>query len=132
MVEGAEGSAVVAAELRERLGCVYECTGSAGLGRVGGVQGILRASSRLVIPSYCPQLDQMVRSAPLPPLPRPQSNGVHFPGNMAFDAAGNGITYASIAAAGGPADQWDAMPTWAKVSGRVGTRATLREWISAL
>ena len=44
-----------------------------------------------------------------------QSNGVHFPGNMAFDAAGNGITYASIAAAGGPADQWDAMPTWAKV-----------------
>ena len=61
-----------------------------------------------------------------------QSNGVHFPGNMAFDAAGNGITYASIAAAGGPADQWDAMPTWAKVSGRVGTRATLREWISAL
>ena len=57
----------------------------------------------------------MVRSAPLPSLPRPQSNGVHFPGNMAFDAAGNGITYASIAAAGGPADQWDALPSAAKL-----------------
>jgi len=39
-----------------------------------------------------------------------QSNGVHFPGNIA-----NGISYASIAAAGNPMDQWDAMPTWGKV-----------------
>jgi len=34
-----------------------------------------------------------------------QSNGIHFPGNLA-----NGVSYESIAAAGGPADQWDAVP----------------------
>jgi len=39
-----------------------------------------------------------------------QSNGVHFPGNLA-----NGVSYESIAAAGGPADQWDAIPTNAKL-----------------
>jgi hypothetical protein len=39
-----------------------------------------------------------------------QSNNFHFPGNLA-----QGVSYESIAAAGGPADQWDAMPTWAKV-----------------
>merc|ERR1719409_2229146 len=39
-----------------------------------------------------------------------QSNNFHFPGNLA-----NGVSYESIAAAGGPVDQWDAMPTWGKV-----------------
>merc|ERR1719476_306669 len=39
-----------------------------------------------------------------------QSNGVHLPGNLA-----NGVSYESIAAAGGPADQWDALPTAAKL-----------------
>jgi len=39
-----------------------------------------------------------------------QSNGIHFPGNIA-----GGVSYESIAAAGGPADQWDAIPTAAKV-----------------
>merc|ERR1719221_780644 len=39
-----------------------------------------------------------------------QSNGVHFPGNIA-----GGVSYASIAAAGGPADQWDALPFAAKM-----------------
>merc|ERR1719226_52039 len=39
-----------------------------------------------------------------------QSNGIHFPGDIA-----GGVSYESIAAAGGPADQWDAIPTAAKV-----------------
>ena len=38
-----------------------------------------------------------------------QSAGVHFPWNIA-----NGISYADISAAGGPGDQWDAMPTAGK------------------
>jgi len=39
-----------------------------------------------------------------------QSNGIYFP----WDLAG-GVSHASIAAAGGPGDQWDALPTPAKV-----------------
>jgi hypothetical protein len=39
-----------------------------------------------------------------------QSNGIHFPWNIA-----GGISYADIAAAGGPAAQWDAVPTLGKV-----------------
>ena len=40
-----------------------------------------------------------------------QSNGIVIPGQLTT----SGITYADIAAAGGPGDQWDALPTWAKV-----------------
>jgi hypothetical protein len=40
-----------------------------------------------------------------------QSNGIVLPGQLTT----SGITYADIAAAGGPGDQWDALPTWAKV-----------------
>jgi len=40
-----------------------------------------------------------------------QSNGIHFPWAMTT----SGITYADISAAGGPAAQWDALPTAAKV-----------------
>jgi hypothetical protein len=40
-----------------------------------------------------------------------QSNGIHFPWALTT----SGITYADIAAAGGPADQWDALPTAAKL-----------------
>jgi len=40
-----------------------------------------------------------------------QSNGIHFP----WALTSSGITYADIAAAGGPADQWDALPTAAKL-----------------
>ena len=39
-----------------------------------------------------------------------QSNGIYFP----WDLAG-GVSHASISAAGGPGDQWDALPTAAKV-----------------
>jgi len=39
-----------------------------------------------------------------------QVNGIHFGGNIA-----NGVSYESIAAAGGPADQWDALPYAAKM-----------------
>ena len=40
-----------------------------------------------------------------------QSNGYHLPGALTT----SGVTYADISAAGGPGDQWDALPTWAKV-----------------
>jgi len=40
-----------------------------------------------------------------------QSNGIHFPWATSLD----GTTYADIAAAGGPAAQWDALPTNAKM-----------------
>ena len=40
-----------------------------------------------------------------------QSNGIVLPGSLTT----SGITYADIAAAGGPGAQWDALPTWAKV-----------------
>ena len=39
-----------------------------------------------------------------------QSNGIFFPWKLTGD-----ISYADIAAAGGPADQWDAIPTAAKL-----------------
>merc|ERR1719266_1986955 len=39
-----------------------------------------------------------------------QSNGIHFPWNLATD-----VSYADIAAAGGPAAQWDALPTASKL-----------------
>ena len=39
-----------------------------------------------------------------------QSNGICFPWDLA-----NGVSFASISAAGGPGDQWDALPTYAKV-----------------
>ena len=47
-----------------------------------------------------------------------QSNGVHFPWdiqNTFFNKATEKITFGDIAAAGGPADQWDALPTAGKV-----------------
>jgi len=40
-----------------------------------------------------------------------QSNGIYFP----FKLTSAGTTYADIAAAGGPAAQWDALPTAAKL-----------------
>jgi len=47
-----------------------------------------------------------------------QSAGIVFPGSLAepFPSSGvaSTITFADIAAAGGPADQWDALPTAAK------------------
>ena len=39
-----------------------------------------------------------------------QSNNIYFPWDLA-----NGVSHASIAAAGGPGDQWDALPTAAKL-----------------
>jgi len=39
-----------------------------------------------------------------------QSNGIHFPWNLSGD-----VSFADISAAGGPGDQWDALPTYAKV-----------------
>ena len=45
-----------------------------------------------------------------------QSNGIHFPWALSGGAFGGPtIMHADIAAAGGPGDQWDALPTWAKV-----------------
>ena len=49
-----------------------------------------------------------------PPPPSPQSGGVHFVG-AAGVFGGQEITFGDIAAAGGPADQWDALPTLAKL-----------------
>jgi len=40
-----------------------------------------------------------------------QSSGIYFPWAMTT----SGLTYAEVSAAGGPADQWDALPTAAKV-----------------
>jgi len=39
-----------------------------------------------------------------------QSNNIYFPWNLQAD-----LPYATVAAAGGPADQWDALPTSAKL-----------------
>jgi len=39
-----------------------------------------------------------------------QANGIHFPWGLTGD-----ISYAEISAAGGPADQWDALPSAAKL-----------------
>lgn len=51
-----------------------------------------------------------------------QANGIYFPGNLAMPLVPSYafekqplVTFADISAAGGPADQWDAMPTAAKV-----------------
>ena len=41
-----------------------------------------------------------------------QANGIHFP----WDLTTSGISFADISAAGGPADQWDALPTNSKLS----------------
>jgi hypothetical protein len=40
-----------------------------------------------------------------------QANGIHWPWNL----QGDGLSFADISAAGGPADQWDALPTAAKL-----------------
>jgi len=40
-----------------------------------------------------------------------QANGIHFP----WALTGGGVTYADISAAGSPPEQWDALPTAAKV-----------------
>jgi len=40
-----------------------------------------------------------------------QANGIHFPWALTT----SGITHADISAAGGPADQWDALPTASKL-----------------
>merc|ERR1719407_440836 len=51
-----------------------------------------------------------------------QENGIHFPWNIQGPIAGSDLTkdlpaisFADISAAGSPADQWDALPTAAKV-----------------
>jgi hypothetical protein len=48
-----------------------------------------------------------------------QANGIHFPWNLqapfSFNPDIPTISYADIAAAGGPADQWDALPSAAKL-----------------
>ena len=48
-----------------------------------------------------------------------QSNGIHFPWNLQASISGVAdvptISFGDIAAAGGPADQWDALPSAAKV-----------------
>ena len=44
-----------------------------------------------------------------------QSNGVHFPWAISgFNDPSKALTFGDISAAGGPADQWDALPTAAK------------------
>ena len=49
-----------------------------------------------------------------------QSNGIHFP----WDLTTSGISHADIAAAGGPAAQWDALPTASKMQARSSLLAT--------
>ena len=47
-----------------------------------------------------------------------QANGIHFPWAIQNDFIGKGldtVTFGDIAAAGGPADQWDALSTPAKL-----------------
>jgi len=50
-----------------------------------------------------------------------QSNGIHWPGNLQAPLPGGlnadlaTISYADISAAGGPSDQWDALPSAAKL-----------------
>jgi hypothetical protein len=64
-----------------------------------------------------------------------QSNGICFPWNLqqplSFLPGGGGVTdtisFADISAAGGPADQWDALPTGAKVQ-ILGLVAFLEMW----
>jgi len=54
-----------------------------------------------------------------------QANGITLPGALTT----SGITYADISAAGGPADQWDALPTAAKMQiiGAVGVLELVSE-----
>jgi len=52
-----------------------------------------------------------------------QSNGIHFPWALTT----SGVTYADISAAGGPAAQWDALPTASKLS-LLGGIAFLEFW----
>jgi len=62
-----------------------------------------------------------------------QSNGIHFPGNLQAPLPGGinadiaTISYADIAAAGGPADQWDALPSAAKLQ-IIGVIGFLEMW----
>jgi hypothetical protein len=45
-----------------------------------------------------------------------QANGIYFPWNLSgFMPGSKVVSFADISAAGGPADQWDALPTSAKV-----------------
>jgi hypothetical protein len=44
-----------------------------------------------------------------------QANGVHFPWNLQGLGNTPPVSFAEISAAGGPADQWDALPTSAKL-----------------
>jgi hypothetical protein len=45
-----------------------------------------------------------------------QSNGIHFPwGLTGLSEPDKAISFAQISAAGGPADQWDALPTESKI-----------------
>jgi len=57
------------------------------------------------------------------------ANGIHFPWNIQGD-----MSFATIAAAGGPADQWDALPTAAKLQilGTIGLLEYLSESSYAL
>jgi hypothetical protein len=58
-----------------------------------------------------------------------QANGIHFPwniqGNFGYDLPT--VSFADIAAAGGPADQWDALPTAAKLQ-IIGVIGFLEMW----
>merc|ERR1719238_2584597 len=61
-----------------------------------------------------------------------QSNGVHFPWNLQapigpLNAGIPTISFGDISAAGGPADQWDALPTAAKLQ-ILGTVGFLEMW----
>jgi hypothetical protein len=61
-----------------------------------------------------------------------QANGIHWPGNIqmplgAVNANLPTVSYADISAAGGPSDQWDALPTGAKRAW-VGRRRVWRRW----
>ena len=45
-----------------------------------------------------------------------QSNGVHFPWAISgFNDPSKALTFGDISAAGGPSDQWDALPSSAKL-----------------
>ena len=101
--------------------------------------------------AWCENLIEIVRSVPTPPLTRASwllccPAGIHFPWNiqgpipfMNIDLPV--ISFADIAAAGSPADMWDAVPTAGKlqillVIGFLEARAPLRlplhEWLRVL
>eukprot|EP00966_Prymnesium_polylepis_P212670 4925891-Prymnesium_polylepis.1 len=61
-----------------------------------------------------------------------QANGICFPWNLQGPFLGTNantpvISFADISAAGGPADQWDALPTAAKIQ-IIGAIAFLEMW----